>query len=108
MDKQFSSILSIESNLANADYIARQLKIGRADQFYLQKIAGLDEAIALLAKTDFAAIIWSFLADESQSLDGLTIVKKKVPQTPIIVLTDTTCLHFALRATHLGRTELSD
>ena len=102
MDKQFSSILSIESNLANADYIARQLKIGRADQFYLQKIAGLDEAIALLAKTDFAAIIWSFLADESQSLDGLTIVRKKVPQTPIIVLTDTTCLHFALRATHLG------
>ncbi|MEA5534038.1 hybrid sensor histidine kinase/response regulator [Crocosphaera sp. XPORK-15E] len=96
------NVLLIEDNLAEARLLQEFLKGATRLDFHLVHTKRLQEALSRLEREEFAIILLDLTLPDSQGLDSLAPIIEKVPDLPIIVLTNINDEKLALEAVRRG------
>ena len=102
MENKVLKILLVEDNLADANLVVDILDKYSWQKSNLKHVKKVTEAIDLLDRDNFDAILLDLFLPDSQGIASLDIVKQKAPQLPILILTATDDLNMAVRSLRQG------
>lgn len=95
-------ILLIEDSLAEARLLQELFKDAKNSIFKIVHVQRLQEGIKAVNRENFDVILLDLTLPDSQGLSSLTPLMSKVPQVPIVVLTNTNDDQLALEAVRQG------
>lgn len=95
-------ILLIEDNLADADWIGEILVEDNLAEFDLKHVKRVKDALDTLCQDNFDAILLDLSLPDSQGMDSIARVKKRAPQSPIVVLTSLNDRDMAIESVRQG------
>ena len=102
MDINELKILLIEDNLADADWISEILKEENWQQLNLEHVKRVSEALDRLSNNKFDAVLLDLSLPDSQGINSLDLVKKQVPELPVVVLTALSDRQIAIESVRQG------
>jgi glutamate dehydrogenase (NAD(P)+) len=102
MRENKTTIVLVEDNPLHSRLVERLISAGGRIPYEVETFAGLDPALAHLAKEPADVILLDLVLPESQGLDTLARVRANAPDVPIVVLTGVDDMDIAVRAVDAG------
>jgi diguanylate cyclase (GGDEF)-like protein len=95
-------ILLIEDNIADADWIGEILVEENIAELDLKHVKRVKDALDTLCQDNFDAILLDLSLPDSQGIDSIAQVKKRAPESPIVVLTSLNDRDIAIQSVRQG------
>ena len=95
-------ILLIEDNIADADWIGEILVEEHIAELDLKHVKRVKDALDTLYQDNFDAILLDLSLPDSQGIDSIAQVKKRAPESPIVVLTSLNDRDMAIQSVRQG------
>lgn len=96
------SVLLVEDNDGDADYIDRSLRRAEETSFEVTRVGWLNSALTALGNRTFDVILLDLSLPDCQGVDTVVRVMQAIPEVPIIVMTGHDDMQTGVQAVRYG------